>query len=268
MPESDERKMSLGEHLEDLRRRVLYALAGPVAGFVVCYVFFRNQLLYTIINPRFPTFLPVKPVKLAFNMANPYDVFITMMFTSFIVGCIATSPWSIYHVWSFVAGGLYPKERRYVRGFGVFSALLFLTGAAFFYFVVYPVTVSFLYSFATQYNTFVARLVGEGSTIKLDTLLRGYVNFVLLLTLVFGVMFQLPLVVLFLGKIGVADAGTFRHYRKHVVLGLVALAALVTPPDVFSQVALALPMWLLYEIGILILRITDWRKQRAASGQP
>ena len=259
--------MSLGEHLEDLRRRVLYALAGPAVGFVVCYVFFRNHLLYAVANPHFPEFLPIKKVELAFNLANPYDAFITMMFTSFVVGCIATSPWSIYHIWSFVSGGLYPKERRYVRSFGVFSAVLFLTGAAFFYFLVYPVTVSFLYSFGTEYNEFVARLLGEGSTILPNTLLGGYVNFVLLLTLVFGLMFQLPLVVLFLGKIGLADAGMFRHYRKHVFLGLVALAALVTPPDVFSQVALALPMWLLYEIGILILRISARRKRRAASEQ-
>ncbi|NIA21592.1 MAG: twin-arginine translocase subunit TatC [Anaerolineaceae bacterium] len=259
--------MSLGEHLEDLRRRVLLALAGPLVGFVVCYVFFRNHLLYAILNPRFPTFLPVKPVERAFNMANPYDVFITMMFTSLIVGCIATSPWSIYHIWSFISGGLYPKERRYVRSFGGFSVVLFLSGAAFFYFLVYPMTVSFLYGFAAEYNAFIARTAGQGATINPDTLLGGYVNFVLLLTLVFGVMFQLPLVVLFLGKIGLADVGTFRHYRRHVLLGLVALAALVTPPDVFSQVALALPMWLLYEIGVLILWISERRKQRADAEQ-
>ena len=267
MPEPGERKMNLGEHLEELRRRMLYALAGPVVGFIVCYVFFRNYLLYGILNPRFPTFLPVKPVEHAFNMSTPYDVFITMMFTSFIVGCIVTSPWFIYHIWSFISGGLYPKERRYVRSFGYFSAVLFLTGAAFFYFIVYPVTVSFLYSFAAEYNEFIARLGGQGATIKPDTLLGGYVNFVLLLTLVFGVMFQLPLVVLFLGKVGLADVKTFRHYRRHVLLGLVALSALVTPPDVFSQVALALPMWLLYEIGILMVWISARRKERAASEQ-
>jgi len=267
LPEPDIKKMSLGEHLEDLGRRLLLALAGPAVGFVVCYICFRNHLLYAILNPRFPAFLPVKPVNLAFNMANPYDAFVTMMFTSFIVGCIATSPWSIYHIWSFISGGLYPKERRYVRSFGGFSAGLFLAGAAFFYFLVYPMTVSFLYSFGGQYNKFVTRLFGQGATIQPHTLLGGYVNFVLLLTLVFGLMFQLPLVVLFLGKVGLADVGTFRRYRRHVILGLVALAALVTPPDVFSQVALALPMWLLYEIGVLLLWISERRKQRAASQQ-
>ncbi|MBN2584021.1 MAG: twin-arginine translocase subunit TatC [Planctomycetes bacterium] len=268
MPTPDEKRMSLGEHLEELRRRVFYALAGPAVGFVACFFLLREHLLYAILNPPYPTFLTIDAPPLEFNLASPYDAFVTAMITSLIAGIILTSPWSIYHLWAFIAAGLYEHERRHVRVFGVVSVLLFLAGAAFFYYVVYPLAVSFLYGFTQEYNEFAARWAGRVSTIEPTTLLGGYVHFVMLLMLVFGLMFELPLVVLFLGRIGIVDVATFSRYRRHVILGLVILAAIVTPPDVFSQIALAVPMWILYEAGIIILRLTERRKMRQKDASP
>ena len=266
MPIPDEKRMSLGEHLEELRRRVLAALLGPAAGFAVCFFLLRDHLVYAILNPRYPAFLKLDAPALTFNLASPYDAFVTAMVVSLIAGCILTAPWSLYHLWAFVAAGLYEHERRHVRSFGAVSVVLFFSGAAFFYFLIYPVAVAFLYGFARQYNEFAAAWGHGVSTIEPGTLLGGYVHFVMVLMLVFGLMFEMPLVVLFLGRTGLVDVATFSRYRRHVVLILVIVAAIVTPPDVFSQVALSVPMWILYEAGLLVLRWTERRKRREAGG--
>jgi sec-independent protein translocase protein TatC len=251
--------MSLGEHLEELRRRILYALAGPVIGFIVCFFFFRNDLLGLIINPVYPTWelfghkiLVIEPVSISFTLRAPYSAFTNTMMISLIAGCILTAPWSLYQLWSFIAVGLRDNEKHWVHIVTPFSALLFALGAVFFYFVVYPVVLTFLYNFGEG-------LVGPNGerVITGATLFDGYVGFVMLLVLVFGLMFELPLVVFFLGKARLVSAATFRKYRRHVILSIVALSAMVTPPDIFSQLALALPMAILYEIGILAVVLTE-----------
>jgi sec-independent protein translocase protein TatC len=233
---------------------------------LACFFFLRDHLLYVLLNPPYPEFLRLDaPRSVEFNLSSPYDAFVTAMMTSLIAGCIVTAPWSIYHLWAFVGAGLYEHERRHVRWFAVSSVGLFFLGAAFFYYLIYPMSVAFLYGFAEQYNAFVARGLSGKATIEFNSLLGGYVHFVMLLMLVFGVMFEVPLVVLFLGKLGLVEAKTFARYRRHVVVALVVISAIVTPPDVFSQLALAGPMWILYEAGIVILRLGDRRKKRAAA---
>jgi len=268
--EPDETRMTFGEHLEELRRRLLYALAGPVVGFLVCFVFLRDRLLAAIVSPVYPhwrlfghTILRIERVPVEFTLSTPYSVFMTSMFVALVVGIIFTAPWSLYHIWAFMAVGLKPRERRWIRLFGPASVLLFAAGASFFYFVVYPMVVHFLYGFGRQFNEFLAASGGE-PMMSNNTLFDGYVYFVMLLTLVFGLMFELPLVVFFLGKTGLVDAATFARYRRHVIVSLVFVAAMVTPPDVFSQVALAVPMMILYELGILLVRLSDRQRRKAS----
>lgn len=267
----DDTRMTFGEHLEELRRRLLYALAGPVVGFLVCFIFLRDRLLAAIVNPVYPdwhlfgrTILRIERVPVEFTLSTPYSVFMTSMFVALVAGIIFTAPWSLYHLWAFVAGGLRPGERRWVRLFAPASAVLFASGAAFFYFVVYPMVVHFLYGFGRQFNMFLAARGGQ-EMMSNNTLFDGYVYFVMLLTLVFGLMFELPLVVFFLGRTGLVDAATFSRYRRHVIVALVFIAALVTPPDVFSQVALAVPMLVLYELGIMLVRLSDRRRRKATA---
>lgn len=270
MRDLDEKRMTLGEHLEELRARIFYVLAGLVVGFMVCFIFFRDHLLSAVVRPVYPQWrlfghdvLVIKPVDVTFTFSAPYTAFMTCVFISLVAACLFTLPWWLYHLWAFVATGLYPRERRWVALFAPASLLLFVMGAAFFYFVVYPVVVSFLYQFGDQFNTFVVATGGK-PMITNDTLFDGYVSFVMLLTFVFGAMFELPLVVFFLGKVRLVSVSTFTRYRRHVIVALIVIAAMVTPPDIFSQIALAVPMLILYEVGILMVRFTQ-RKQRRSN---
>jgi len=253
--EPDEVRMTLGEHLDELRRRLSYALLGPLVGFIVCFGFLRDQILDRLLNPIYPhwelfgyTILRVDPVDVQFTMKSPYSAFTTTMLVSLIAGLILTAPWTVYHLWAFVASGLRAKERRWIRLFAPISLLLFVAGAAFFYFVVYPIVIRFFYEFGREFNDYAGREVITGYT-DFD----GYISFVMVLIFLFGLMFELPLVVYFLGKTRLVTVSTFRRYRRHVILGIFVLAAVATPPDAFSQVALALPMILLYELGILMV---------------
>jgi sec-independent protein translocase protein TatC len=203
----------------------------------------------------------LKPIQLTLNFASPYSFFLTSMLVSFVAGLVLTSPWVVYHLWAFVAGGLLSQERRYVKLYGGVSLLLFLAGAACFYYVVYPVAVNFFYSFAQSFNDLQLQRFGSRVFITNMTPVDSYVNFVLMMALVFGLMFQTPLVVLFLGRSGIVDVRTFSKYRRHAILAIVIIAAVVTPTaDAFSCLALAVPMWILYELGILMVRITMPRK--------
>lgn len=269
MVDTEERRMTFGEHLEELRRRILYALVAPVIGFIVCFIFFREHLLAAVVNPVYPEWrlfghdiLAIERVNVEFTLSNPYAMFVTYMFISLIAGLILTAPWSLYHLWAFVAAGLYPRERRWVHILAPVSLLLFASGAAFFYFIVYPVVISFLYGFGIEFNTFLRAHNGT-DMVSNNTLLDGYVHFVMLLTFVFGLMFELPLVVFFLGRTGLVRVETFTRYRRHVIVAVVLVAAMVTPPDVFSQIALAIPMMALYELGILMVRLTRRRERRS-----
>jgi len=266
LADHDDIRMSLGDHLDELRRRVLLALAGPVVGFLVCFFIFQGELLQLVLRPVYPHWelfgftFHVEPVPdIKFTLPAPYTGFTTTMFISLVAGCIVTAPWTLYQLWSFIAAGLTQRERRWVRLVTPFSVVLFAAGASFFYFVVYPVVLSFLYAFGSD-------LKGPDGQplITSNTLFDGYVSFVLLLVLVFGLMFELPLAVFFLGKAQLISTATFRRYRRHVVLGIVAVSALVTPPDIFSQLALAVPMAILYEIGILAVAISERRARRSA----
>lgn len=264
--ESDEIRMTLGEHLDELRRRLFYALLGPLVGFVVCFGFFRDELLNMILRPVTPHWelfgyaIPgIEVMDIPFTVRTPYAAFTTSMFISLIAGLIATAPWSFYHLWAFVGAGLRPQERRWVRVFAPFSLVLFAAGAAFFYFVVYPVVISFFYGFGREFNSRVGR-----QAITDFTDLNGYVSFVMVLILVFGLMFELPLVVYFLGKTRLVSALTFRRVRRQVILGIVILSAIVTPPDIFSQISLSLPMILLYELGIVMVAASERSRARSA----
>ena len=270
MPEAHEKRMTIAQHLEELRRRVLYALLGPVVGFVVCFFFLRDQVLFCLLRPMYPAWrlfghdlLVVQPVEVRLTLNAPYTAVFNYMYVAFLAGCIATAPWWIYQLWAFVAAGLYPRERRKVAAYGATSLALFFAGAAFFFFVIYPLTMSVLYGFADEFNAYLA---SQGLQPMLDksTLFDNYMNFALLMALVCGLMFELPLVVLFLGRMGLVSLASFRKYRRLAILIIFVVAAVASPgPDVVSQLCLAIPMILLYELGLILLRFSK-RKEPAA----
>ncbi|MHC4638629.1 MAG: twin-arginine translocase subunit TatC, partial [Planctomycetota bacterium] len=158
-----------------------------------------------------------------------------------IAGLLFSSPWVFYHLWMFVSAGLYPNERRYVKAAVPFSAVLFVAGAMFFLFVIAPLTMKFLIGFNKNF-------LGVDSRFTF----KYYISFITSLMLVFGAGFQTPILVFFLNKMGLVSIQALKNSRKFVILAIVVLAAVATPPDPTSQVTLAIPLYILYELGIIL----------------
>jgi len=226
--------MSLGDHLEELRMRLLLALAGLVVGSVIC-LFFGPKIIAFIQGP-YDNLMPDRPlIALA-----PADAFIGYMKISLISGLILSSPWVFYQLWMFVAAGLYPPEKRYVRIAVPFCASLFVVGALFFIYIVAPISLVFFLKF------------GDIINVAPNWTFQKYVSFVTVLMLVFGVAFQTPIAIFFLNRTGLVSLKALRGSRKFVMLGVFVVAAVATPPDVVSQITLAVPLYLLFELGILL----------------
>ena len=237
--------MSLGDHLEELRLRLLLALAGLVVCAVIC-LFFGSKIIAFIEKP----YIDVMGREARLQTLAPADGFVSYMKISLISGLLLSSPWVFYQLWMFVSAGLYPKEKRYVHLATPFSAALFVTGALFFVFVVAPITLGFLVKFNEK-------MLGVASNFTF----RNYISFVTTLMLVFGVAFQTPIAILFLNMTGLVSIQALRNSRKFVLLGVFIVAAISTPPDVISQVTLALPLYLLFELGILASRFAARRNR-------
>lgn len=169
---------------------------------------------------------------------------------SLIAGLLLTSPWVFYQLWMFVAAGLYPHEKRYVNIAAPFSAVLFVGGALFFLIVVAPLTLKFLVSFNQ-------RILDVNSQFTF----QNYISFVSHLMLVFGLAFQTPTAIFFLNRTGLVSVAALNKSRKFVILAIFIVAAMATPPDVISQVTLAVPLYLLFELGILLSYIATLRKK-------
>jgi sec-independent protein translocase protein TatC len=252
----DNTRMSLGEHLEELRRRLLYALGGLGLMMALSLVFGRELL--ALLQAPYRRVLAEKGHEEALLAAfTVTDAFLTYFRVSLLAGLILSSPWVFYQLWLFVAAGLYPRERRWVRWAAPFSALLFVAGAAFFLGYVSRPMLRFFMSFTDWLN------------LEPVIRLRDLVAFMTNLMLVFGLAFQTPVLVFALGRMGLVTRQTLAKYRRHVIVGMLIVAALLTSPSPIDQVALALPMWLLYELGLLLLRLYpagDRRHEQSPAG--
>ncbi|MBN2455128.1 MAG: twin-arginine translocase subunit TatC [Sedimentisphaerales bacterium] len=234
--------MSLGDHLEELRLRLLLALAGLVVGTVICLLF--GTRIIAFIQRPYNNLMPDHPL----SALAPADAFIGYMKISLISGLIVSSPWVFYQLWMFVVAGLFPNEKRYVHMAVPFCASLFIAGALFFIYVVAPLSLAFFLKFGNIIN------------VAPNWTFQKYVSFVTILMLVFGVAFQTPVAIFFLGRTGLVSIKSLRASRKFVLLLVFVIAAMATPPDVISQVTLAVPLYLLFELGILLLHITKQKQ--------
>jgi len=236
--------MSLGDHLEELRMRLLLAIAGLVVGAIIC-LFFGSKIIAFIERP----YIGVMGEEARLQTLAPADGFVSYVKIALISGLIISSPWVFYQIWMFVAAGLYQSEKRYVRMAAPFSAALFVAGALFFIFVVAPITLGFLVSFNK-------RILGVSSNFTF----QNYISFITTLMLVFGIAFQTPVAIFFLNRTGLVSLKALRRSRKYVLLGVFVVAAMATPPDVVSQVTLAVPLYALFELGILLSYLARRRK--------
>ena len=236
--------MSLGDHLEELRMRLIRAILGLGLGAVIC-LFLCSKIITFIEGP----YIGVMGEGARLQTLAPADGIISYIKIALISGLILSSPWVFYQLWMFVAAGLYPHEKRYVHMAVPFSAVLFVAGALFFILIVAPLTLRFLVKFNQ-------RVLGVNSNFTF----ANYISFVTMLMLVFGIAFQTPIAIFFLNRTGLVSIQALRRSRKFVLLCIFVVAAMATPPDVISQVTLAIPLYGLFELGILLSWFAERRK--------
>jgi sec-independent protein translocase protein TatC len=238
---NDEKQPFLS-HLEELRKRLVAASIALGGGFVVCYIF-SEKLFQILISPL----KAVMPEGDRLIFTNLPEMFFTYIKTAFIAGAMLVSPFIFYQLWLFVAPGLYQNERKYVIPFVFFSTLLFVGGSLFGYFVVFPFGFKFFMGFANDY-------------IQALPSVKQYFSFSTKLLFAFGIVFELPVVVFFLAKMGLVTPEFLRVKRKYAILLTFVMASILTPPDVITQMMMAGPLIILYEIGIFIAKIARKKK--------
>jgi sec-independent protein translocase protein TatC len=237
-------KQTFIEHLEDLRKRLIISLIAVGIGFIICYLFSKEifEFLMMPLHRALPTGATM-------IFTTPAEAFFTYMKVGLLAGVFAASPIVLYQIWLFVAPALYSKEKKYVIPFVCSSTILFVGGAAFGYFVIFPLSAKFFMSFATDFIQPAPRL-------------KESFSFCAMLLLTFGLTFELPIFVLFLSKLGVLDARMLARNRKYVIILIFIVAAILTPPDPLSQVMMAVPLVALYEVSIWVAKIFG-RKPKA-----
>jgi sec-independent protein translocase protein TatC len=238
---------TLISHLLELRDRLLSAVVAIILVFIPA-VIFRNELFELVAEPL-RSKLPAGSSLVATTITGSFMVPIKV---AFFTALFVAMPWVLYQIWSFVAPGLYKQEKRFAVPMLVSSILLFYTGIYFAYRFIFPLAFDFLMNH------------GPESVQQLPEISYA-VDFVLRLLLAFGVAFEIPVVVVLLTLTGLVPVEKLSSARGYVVIGIFAVAAILTPPDPMSMILMAVPMWLLYEIGVLMARLLN-RKRTAGEG--
>jgi sec-independent protein translocase protein TatC len=221
-------------HLIELRSRLLRIATGLLVIFVALFPFAND--IYSLLAAPLLNKLPLGGQMIATDVTTPFFVPIKVaMMTAFLVSL----PHTLYQVWAFVAPGLYAHEKKFMIPMIVASSLLFLFGMAFAYFLVFPVVFGFIVGTAP-----------EGVAVMTD--IGSYLDFVMTLFFAFGLAFEVPIAVVMAVRFGWVSIATLKEARGYVVVGAFVIGAIFTPPDIISQFMLAVPMWLLYELGIVV----------------
>jgi sec-independent protein translocase protein TatC len=237
--QNDEETLEEGtflSHLLELRNRLLYSIIAVLVVFAP--LAFKSEMVYHILAEPL---LNVLPNQEGMVTINPLAAFLTPLKLSFYFAVVLTIPFLLYQLWAFIAPGLYKHERKLVWPLMVSSTLLFYAGMAFAYFVVFPLVFKFL----------------SGITplgVKFTPDITSYQEFVFTLFFAFGIAFELPVAMVLLIHAGIVDPDSLGKKRQYVVLGIFTVAMVLTPPDIFSQTLLAIPMLLLFEIGLYVGR--------------
>lgn len=255
------RRMSVGEHLEELRRRVILGLLFWGAAFVLCLAFNR-YVMGAILRQPLQVLMELGYEEPRLQFLGPTEGFITWLKLAMVVSFFVASPLILWQLWKFVAAGLYPHERRPVRLVAPLSYALFVAGVTFLYFVVMPTALRFLFDFGTDPELFGLEI--QGKVVENVPQVSKYLSLYITMSLIMGVVFQLPLVMVFLMITGLVTPATFGKYRRHFVVGAVAVLAVVTPTgDAATLVLVTIPVVLLFEGGLIMGRLVLRRRRRA-----
>lgn len=231
-------EMSFLDHLEELRWRIIYSLIGLVAGTAVSW-FFIDFLVETVLLK------PARDTGMALQNLRPFGQLFMYMEVAIIAGVVLSLPNIFYQFWKFLSPALRKRERKYIWWIVVFSTLCFLLGVVFAYFIMIPIS----FKFAVQFGT---------EAIKNQFTIDEYLSIILSIILGAGIVFELPMISYFLTKLGILSPAFMRKYRRHAIVVIFILSAFLSPgTDPVSQLILAVPLFLLYEISILISKIAS-----------
>lgn len=275
---AEDKEMSFMEHLEELRDRILKAIFGVMPALIICFVF-AKQLLQLITDHARSLNVPFRgqdlPLRVGFNPTqgiyldlpiqstqgdtilqalSPIEIPICYMKVAFVAAIFVSFPWIMYQVWAFVEPGLKPNEKKYIGPFLVISWLFFILGGLFAYYGMLTFAVEILANF------------GGGIAVNAWSL-SSYVSFVLRMLLAFGVVFELPVISALLAMLGILDPAFLVKYRRHSILIIFIVAGILTPPDPFTLFIMAIPLYLLFELSIVVARFFQ-RKPNLDSNLP
>jgi sec-independent protein translocase protein TatC len=252
----DASEAPLIEHLIELRKRLVYCVVGFIAAFVVSF-YFSSDILRWLVQPfRWGTGEDVSLISIKL-----LGVFLVKLKIAFFGGLFIAFPLIAIQVYRFVAPGLYSNERNAFRPYLLATPIFFLLGAALVYFMLLPVAIRFFYSLA-------AATGGDGQTaIQLMPDIEAYLEFVMMLILAFGLCFQLPVILTLLGQVGIVTYDQLKSGRKFAVVGVFIIAAVLTPPDPISQIAMAVPLLGLYEISVQAVRLLENRRKKTEAAR-
>ncbi|WP_077614254.1 twin-arginine translocase subunit TatC [Caenibacillus caldisaponilyticus] len=243
-----EKKMSVSEHLEELRRRLLIIVVGFVATFIIGFFLSKPVILFL---QRSETARGIHMN--AFRITDPFQVYLQ---TAFVIGLVLLAPLILYQIWAFISPGLYEHERRVTLAYIPLIIALFLSGVAFSYFVLFPYVLHFMANLSESLG--IQNVIG----------INEYFQFLFRLTLPFGFVFELPVLIMFLTRLGVLTPAFLAKIRKYAYFVLLIIAGIITPPDVVSQLIVMVPLVILYELSLMISRrvYKNKLKQEAENG--
>ncbi|MBN2438370.1 MAG: twin-arginine translocase subunit TatC [Deltaproteobacteria bacterium] len=240
---AEEEKLPLTSHLEELKTRLSRILIVVGIGFGVCYLF-KDWSFRVITKPL----VDAMPAQSSMIFTGLPEAFFIHMKIAFFASLFLTAPYTLFEIWRFVSPGLYKNEKRFVFPFVFFSTILFVSGVLFGYFVALPPAFRFFVSFSTDF-------------LKPMISFREYLGLTLKFLLAFGLCFEMPVFIFFLAKLGIVNAKMLSKQRRYAILIIFILAAILTPsPDVFSQILMAVPLMVLYEVSIFVAKFARRNK--------
>jgi len=251
-PDLDDSKAPLIEHLIELRQRLLWSVAALAVAFVVS-IFFADEIFGILVQPLTDAF-PAGEGKLIYTKL--YEAFFVEIKVAMFAAFFLAFPIISNQLWAFVAPGLYANEKRAFLPFLIATPVLFMAGASLAYYIVMPTAFRFFLGFEGP--------VGGMQQEALPAM-GDYLSLVMQFILAFGVCFQLPVLLLLLNRAGIVSREQLKGMRRYMIVGAFALAAILTPPDVVSQLMLGIPLILLYEISLLIMWVTERKKREIVS---